>query len=366
MTSSEEHTTRKSEIWNRHPVPDDAWDEFRRQMPVVTRWTYLDHAAVSPLPGPSQAAITQWALDAATNGDTSWMTWSQQVEGLRPLFADLLGANEDEIALVHNTTEGVNIVADGYPWRSGDNIVTLAEEFPTNQYAWMHLASRGVETRRVPMVDGRVDLNRLAEVCDGRTRLVAVSWVSYWSGWRNDVDQLVELAHSVGAQLFLDAIQALGVSPLDVGCTGVDFLAADGHKWLLGPEGSGVFYCRREHLDWLRPMGIGWNSVRHAYDFNRIELDLKRSASRYEGGSQNMVGSIGLLESLKLLARFGPAAIQTRIAEVTDLACRRLTQLGATVRSDRSPEHSSGIVLFDLPGGTRRRFGRRVWRGGWC
>jgi selenocysteine lyase/cysteine desulfurase len=164
------------------------------------------------------------------------------------------------------------------------------------------------------------------------------------------LDQLAELAHARGALLLVDAIQALGVVPLNVRRTPIDFLAADGHKWLLGPEGAGVFFCRREHLDRLRPLGVGWHSVVHDHDFNRIELVLKPAAARYEGGSQNMVGAIALKASLELLARLGSAALCRRIFETSDLACRRLEQIGARIVSDRSPEHKSGIVIFELPG----------------
>jgi len=326
------------------------WAEFRRQMPVVRRWAYLDHAAVAPLPEPARAALTGWAQEAALDGDTLWPSWARQAEELRGLLAKLIGASSDEIAVVHNTTEGINFVAEGFPWEPGDNLVTLADEFPSNQYAWMNLASRGVETRRIATAEGVVDLHRVAAACDRRTRIISVSWVGYQSGWRNDLDRLAELAHAHGALLFVDAIQALGVTPLDVTHTPVDFLAADGHKWLLGPEGAGVFFIRREHLDRLRPMGLGWHSVAHDHDFTRIELVLKPTAARYEGGSQNMVGAIALKASLELLARFGSAALCQRIFEITDLACQRLESLGARIRSDRSPEHKSGIVIFDFPG----------------
>jgi selenocysteine lyase/cysteine desulfurase len=140
------------------------------------------------------------------------------------------------------------------------------------------------------------------------------------------------------------------VVPLDVRRTPIDFLAADGHKWLLGPEGAGVLFVRRGHLGRLRPLGVGWHSVVHDHEFHRVELKLKPTAARYEGGSQNMVGAIGLAASLELLTRFGPPALCQRIFEVTDLACQRLQGIGARIRSDRSPEHKSGIVIFDLPG----------------
>lgn len=328
--------------------PDWAW--FRRQMPIVRKWAYLDHAAVSPLPEPTAATLAAWAEDAAANGNTSWPNWSRRAEQVRASAARLVGALAEEIALLKNTTDGITLVAEGFPWQPGDNVVTLADEFPTNQYPWLNLADRGVETRRVPTRDGSVDLDRLVSACDRRTRVIAISWVSYWSGWRNDLERLVDIAHGCHALLCLDAIQGLGVFPLDVARTPVDFLAADGHKWLLGPEGAAVFFLRREHLDRLRPLGVGWHSVKHAHDYQRIELVLRDTAARYEGGSQNLAGVIALGASLDLLARFGAESLSRRVLEITDSACERLARLGARILSNRQAQHKSGIVLFELPG----------------
>ncbi len=325
-------------------------EAFRRQMPIAEKWAYFDHAAVSPLPQPARHAIAAWAEEATCEGDTVWPQWSQRVEDLRQLAARMIGADSAEIALVRSTSHGISLVAEGFPWQPGDNVVTLADEFPTNQYPWLNLADRGVETRRVPVGDGGVDLNRLAEACDRRTRIVSLSWVGYASGWRADLDQVTDLVHRCGALLLVDAIQALGVFPLDVRRTPIDFLAADGHKWMLGPEGAGVFYLRREHLDRLRPVGVGWNSVAHAHDFGRIELVWRPTAERFEGGSQNMVGMIGFRASLELLAEFGAPALSARVLEITDFACRQLEEIGGVIKSDRRREHSSGIVSFDLPG----------------
>jgi len=262
----------------------------------------------------------------------------------------MIGAENAEIGLLRNTTEGIGLVAEGFPWQSGDNVVLPADEFPSNQYPWLNLADRGVRAHRVETRAGRLDPDRLAAACDDRTRIVSVSWVAFYSGWRNDVQQIAEIAHARGALLFLDAIQALGVFPLDVSQTDVDFLAADGHKWLLGPEGAGIFYIRRKHLDLLRPLGVGWNSVVHAHDFARIELALRPAAQRYEGGSPNTAGLIALGASLELLERFPQDAIAQRVLELTDLACSRLEAIGAVIHSDRRREHKSGIVTFELPG----------------
>jgi cysteine desulfurase / selenocysteine lyase len=332
-------------------MSDPRWDAFRRQMPAAAEWAYFDHAAVAPLPAPAAEAMIAWAREAAALGGAGWLEWKVVREALRARAARLVGADIEEIALVRSTTEGINLVAEGFPWRAGDNVVTLADEFPSNLYPWMNQARRGVETRRVPTDDGRVDLNRLADACDERTRIVSISWIGYASGWRNDIAAVAQIAHRRGALFFLDAIQGLGAFPLDVRGSGVDFFAADGHKWLLGPEGAGLFYIRREHLDRLQPIGVGWNSVAHSSDFTHIELRFKDSAARFEGGSSNMAGFAGLNASLELLMGLDIAAIGERILAVTDLACRRLIEAGANVASHREqPENSSGIVLFDWPG----------------
>jgi selenocysteine lyase/cysteine desulfurase len=279
-----------------------------------------------------------------------------------------LNAADDEIAIINNTTHGITLVAEGLPWRDGDNIVTLENEFPSNLYPWMNLASYGVEVRQLPVEEGRVDLDRIAAACDSRTRLITISWVGYALGWRLDVAKLVQMAHDRDVLVFLDAIQGLGVFPLDVQATGVDFLAADGHKWMLGPEGAGIFYIRKEHLDRLRPIGVGWNSVVQGTDFSNIDLNLRPAAARYEGGSQNLVGMIGFAASLQTLIDFGltpqSSPIAERVLEVTDYACQRLTAIGAQVASCRESEQRSGIVAFSPPAGDPAEVRRRCLANG--
>jgi selenocysteine lyase/cysteine desulfurase len=337
-------------------------------MPVCRRWAYLDNAAVAPLSAAAQDAISTWSTEAAEEGDTVWVRWAQQVEQARALAASLVNADPEEMAFVPNTTTGISLVAEGFPWEPGDNVVTLANEFPSNQYPWIHLRSRGVETRRVPVEGVSVDFNRIAEACDSRTRIIAASWVGYATGWRMNVSDLAQLAHDRGALLFLDAIQGLGVFPLDVRSSGVDFFAADGHKWLLAPEGAGLFFVRREHLPRLRPLGVGWHSVVQDHDFSRIELELKPAASRYEGGSQNTCGLLALGASLELLREFGlgpqASAVANRVLEITSHASRRLEQIGARIVSDLSDEQRSGIIAFDLPGRDLEAERRRCFEAG--
>lgn len=315
-------------------------------MPVAKRWAYFDHAAVAPLPNCVAQAVASWAKSMNESGVADWPVWRKTVETARKLAAKLLNAERDEIALIHSTTEGINFVAEGVPWKAGDNLVTLASEFPSNLYPWMNLKDRGVEVRQVPAFNERADLEAIANALDARTRIVSVSWVGYATGFRNDLEALADIVHAKGAKLFVDAIQGLGVFPLDVRRTPVDFLAADGHKWLLGPEGAGVFYVRKELLDWLRPVGVGWNSVAHAGNFADTSLTFKPNAGRYEGGTYNMVGLAGLAAALELQAGYGTPAISERILEVTDLLIEKLQPIGAKFASDMASAHRSGILAF--------------------
>lgn len=326
------------------------WNAFRDEMPIAKRWAYFDHAAVAPISRPARKAIETYADESVTDGTLMWPKWAKRREKLRSLTAKMLGASQDEIALTWSTTAGVNFVAEGFPWREGDNVVTLEDEYPANQYPWLHLADRGVETRRVKVVDRLPDFDKIAAAVDRRTRILTISWVGFANGYRHDLDRLAALAHDNGALLFVDGIQAMGVFPLDVSRTPIDFLSADGHKWMLGPEGAGIFYIRREHLDLLRPVGVGWNSVVAPMEFSKIDLTIRPAASRYEGGTSNMVGFLGLGASLQLLREYGPEAIGRRIIETTNYACERLASIGAEITSPRIPGHESGIVLFTFPG----------------
>ena len=335
------------------PIKPQNWNEFRRFMPIAERWAYFDHAAVAPLPVQAEQAITGWLQGAVHEGDTVWPHWVANLEQARKTGATILNADADELAFVANTTTGITFVAEGMPWQVGDNVVTLANEFPSNQYPWLNLASRGVETRRVQVPESEVDLRSLGQAMDSKTRLVSVSWVGFATGWRLDLDEIADFVHRRGALLFVDAIQGLGVFPLDVRRTPVDFLAADGHKWMLGPEGAGILYIRRDHLDRLRAINVGWNSVRQGSDYSKIELNLRPSAARYEGGSQNLVGTLALGASLQVLSSFGlgphSSAIGSRVLDVTDQACAQLAECGARIISRRDNVHSSGIVAFDWP-----------------
>jgi selenocysteine lyase/cysteine desulfurase len=216
-----------------------------------------------------------------------------------------------------------------------------------------------VELRRVASRDGRLPVDDFRAACDGRTRVLTLSFVEYSSGFRNDLDALGQFCRERGIWFFVDAIQGLGVFPLDLRRTQVDFLAADGHKWLLGPEGAGIFYARRELVERLHPVGVGWNSVVGSRDFSRVDFHLKPHAGRWESGSLNVAGITALGASLDLLLQIGITNIRARVVELTDFLCDRLAAAGWSVYSSRRPEDKSSIVSVTVPAGDPRAVVKR-------
>jgi cysteine desulfurase / selenocysteine lyase len=329
------------------------WNEFRNAFPVTRHWAYLDHAAVAPLSGPAQHALAEWATDLTENGVVHEPEWLRRVETVRQSIGRLINADPLDIAFVKNTSEGVGIVAEGLPWRAGDNVVTAAEEYPANVYPWLNLRARGVETRLVPSRGNRVAIDDVRAAVDGRTRIVSLSFVEFASGYRNDIDAIGAFCRERGLLFFVDAIQGLGVLPLDVGKSPIDFLAADGHKWLLGPEGAGIFYIRRELVEMLHPVGVGWNSVLDSFNFSRLELRLKPHAGRWESGTLNMGGIVALGASVELLHGVGMPAVTERVFALTDYLCEAAQRRGLGVFSSREPAERSGIVSLLVPDDSR-------------
>ncbi|MCA9241099.1 MAG: aminotransferase class V-fold PLP-dependent enzyme, partial [Planctomycetales bacterium] len=303
--------------------------EFRAEMPVVEQYAYLDHAALGPLPRPALAAMQLWLHEASQAGRVPWPNWSAQVQQTRRLAAQFLDAGETEVALTSCTTAGINLVAEGVDWRAGDNIVTLADEFPSNLYPWMHQRTRGVDTRMVETNRGALDLSKLREACDSRTRVVAVSWIGYSTGCRRDLHAIAEVAHARGALFFVDAIQGLGAFPLSVADTPIDCLAAGGQKWLLGPEATGIAFFRRDKLDAIRPSAVGWKSMQAGFDYAKIEYNLRPDAARHEPSAMNMPGFMALGANLAMLSRWSQEARAGAILEISDYAVERLTGIGA-------------------------------------
>lgn len=328
---------------------------FRAEMPVAKEHAYFDHAAVAPLPAAAAERLRKFADQASQSGDKHWLEWSLIVSRLRTAAAQLLGANECEVALVPNTTIGINLVAEGFPWKSGDNLVVPDNEFPSNLLPWKNLQRRGVEVRMLPVPDtGEISIDRLGDLMDDRTRLVALSWVGFVSGFRLDLHRVAEAVHRRGSLLFVDAIQGLGAFPIHVHDAQIDFLAADGHKWMLGPEGAGLLYVAEKHLALLEPLLLGWNSLAEG-GFDPRSANLKSSAARYEGGSYNMAGLLAFEASLELLLRLGShlaaSPVAAAILENVATIAEQLAGQGFDLQVP-TEEFRSGILTTSWPGAT--------------
>jgi selenocysteine lyase/cysteine desulfurase len=328
--------------------------ELRREFPISSRTpplVYLNHAGVSPLARPVVAAMASHLRDISENGASHFSRWLQGIETTRGLAARLVAAHPDEIAFVANTTDGMAIAAAGLPFERGDNVVLSNCGYPAAVLPFRALEARGVETRWVDDPGGRILPAAVLERCDEKTRAVALSLVEYTTGFRLDVETLGPLLSARGIRFVVDAIQGLGVTPLDARAAAIDVLSCGGFKWLLGPMGTGFVYVRRELLDEIRWPSVGAGSVLRPFDFTNLSQPLAPSARRFEGGTLNITGIAGLGAALAiLLDRVGIETVRSRVLALLDRAQAAIRSRGYTVRSPVASEaERSGILAFSHP-----------------
>src|SRR5215467_12022124 len=276
-------------------------ERYRDQFPVTESLIYLNHAAVAPLCKAAADAMKGLADDALYFGSLHYDKWMAVYEGVRQAAARLTGAGPREIAIVKNTSEGIATVATGIDWKPGDRIVAFHEEFAANFLPWKKLEEVGVKVTFLSVED---PLDKIDVACEG-ARLLSISFVQYLSGYRADLNSIGEICHRRGCFFFVDAIQGLGAFPLDVEKAHIDALAADGHKWLHGPEGCGILYVRQSVQDSVRPVELGWTNVLKYADYAARDLTLRPDAGRYESGTLNTIGCFGLKAALEFVLEVG-------------------------------------------------------------
>lgn len=321
-------------------------EKLRQEFPVTANRIFFDHAKVSPLPRRVREAVDAFTRDACDFGTAHYAEWIRQTDRVRESFAQWIGARPEEVAFVKNTSEGISIVANGLDWREGDNVVIPNIEFPANVYPWLNLQRFKVETRFVPAVDGRVLFDDIVSRVDGRTRIVSVSSVECNSGFRNDLRRIGAFCREKDVLFCVDAIQSLGALSLDVEKDHIDFLAADGHKWLLSVEGLGGFYIRRQLLEKIHPAVVGWDSVVNAHDFMNYDFTFRPDARRFEEGSFNTLSIHAFGAALALLRETGIGRIEARIMELGDRILEHLRRGGHEILSSTRPDERSGIIAF--------------------
>lgn len=272
---------------------------------------YLNHAAVSPWPLRTKKAVELFASQNCNTGSYHYLDWLQNEKQLRKNLAKLINAdNDNDIALVKNTSEGLSMVAFGYPWQTGENVVIPSHEFPSNRIVWEALGSKGVEVRQVDIVNTDEPEKALLQMADEKTRIISVSSVHYAHGLRLHLNQIGQYCNENSILFCVDAIQSLGAIQMDVKNIQADFVIADGHKWMLGPEGLALFYSTPEARNKLMLNEYGWHMLESPHDFNQQEWNIAKSAQRFECGSPNMLCAHALLASTELLLEIGMDKIQ--------------------------------------------------------
>lgn len=318
---------------------------YRDQFPVTKELIYLNHAAVAPLSRPTAQAMRHLIEDAELYGSLHYGEWMETYRSLRQAAARLINASPDEIAIMKNTSEGIATVAEGLHWRAGERVVAFREEFPANYYPWARLEKRGVELIWLSIYD---PIEKIAEAIRG-ARLLAISFVNYLSGYRVDLKGIGEICREQGCFFFVDAIQGMGAFPIDVEAMHIDALASDGHKWMLGPEGNGVLYVRRNWLDAIEPVEFGWMNPASYADYGSRDMTLRPDAGRYECGTLNTAGCYGLHAAIEFLLQIGVENIAAAVLELADQLEAGVRRKGYSIMAKRTPETGSGIVSFRHP-----------------
>lgn len=323
-------------------------EKIREQFPVTKSKVFLNHAAMSPIPKAVADAMHKF-VDESSN--FSFDLKELEDRG-KPDFARLINAKSGEIALVENTSVGMNIAANVLNAPNGSKIVTTDLEYPSVTYPFLR-KSLGLRVHYVKNVNGKILLEDVEKAVDDKTAAVAISQVEYVNGFRHDLRPIGEIAHEHGAYLIVDAIQACGAIPVDVKRDNIDFLATACYKWLLSPLGAGYLYVREELIEKSEPPYVGWASVKQE-TFNTTEFwdiwnpQYSQTATRFEVGSSSTISFLGAKEAIKLLLSAGIENIERRILKLTDRLIDSLEELGFKLQTPTEKQYRSGIINFKI------------------
>lgn len=339
-------------------MPNFQMQEYRAQefAAVTAQSVYLNHAGISPASARVVAAVSEALVQSAHEPMGVFFSHIIPAQAsARTRLARLMGVPPEHLALTKNTGHGLSIVADGLKLDAGDNVVSVDCEYPSVVFPWYAQADRGIETRLVtPKSDGTFTADDLDAVMDDRTRVVTVSWVQFGTGFRCDLAAIAAAAHARKALFIVDVIQGLGALPLNVEALGVDIAVTGSHKWLMAPPGTGGLYVAPSVLDRLRLVNMGAGSVVDMMKFDPLDFTPKPTVQRYEEGSPNGLGLVGLNAALSLLEEVGIEAISTQIFALSAYASKKLEAKNYRVVSPCDDSQRAGLVTFrhrSLPNG---------------
>ncbi len=318
------------------------------EFPLTDSLIYLNHAAVAPWPMRTSKAVMAFAEQNTLYGSHFYPDWLKKETELHVQLQLLLNApSADDIALVKNTSEALSLVAYGLEWRSGDNIVSSNEEFPSNRMPWQSLENQGVEFRQADLSSASSPEDALFSLVDSNTRLLTISSIQFATGLRMDLEKIGNFCKRHKILFCIDAIQSLGAVQFDVQAYQADFVMADGHKWMFGPEGLGVFYSTPAARDKLRLTQFGWHMVKDCHNYENAPWEIHPTARRFECGSPNMLGIHALSASLSLLLEAGMDVVEAMVIEKSDYLIEEIHKNDRLTLLSRRREHlKSGIITF--------------------
>lgn len=324
-------------------------DLRRHEFPVAKDKIFLAHGGDCPLPRRVAEAVAKYAADSST-GDQEKFVYPKILSDGRRVAGQLLGCKPEEIAFVGPTSLALSFIASGLKFRRGDNVLIYFDDYPSNVYPWMALAERGVQVRLINTRGlGLIRPRDVTGQVDENTRLVALASCHFISGYRIDVAAIGAALAQRNILFCLDAIQTVGAFPLDI--RQVDLLAADAHKWLLGPCGAGLMYVRDSVQEILNPPIYGWHNVRCPEFVAQEQIVLRAGAARYEAGTHNLLGLVGLVAAMELILEIGLEDISRELLRKRAWLVPALEAKGcAVLHADALPENTSGISSFYKPG----------------
>jgi cysteine desulfurase / selenocysteine lyase len=322
-------------------------EKIRSLFPATQKYTYLNSAAVSPMPTVTADAVYSQLKDASENGTVNFAEWIATKERARSLIAEMLCVRNEQIAFLRNTSDGFSTVANGIKWQKGDNIVTYEREFPANFYAWRRIRDEfGVELRLCSEQNGRIDLDEFISLIDENTKLVSISAVQFASGFRADLLKIGAAAQKVDALFAVDIIQGFGAMAFDLPASLVDIACGASHKWLFSPEGCGIIYLSDRARERVTPTLVGWISVDDAWNFEDYTQDFKPNALAWETGTGGASLFYGLEQSLKIIHETGAKTIENYLEELTDFLCEIIAGKDYEIVSSREKGEKSQIVCI--------------------
>jgi cysteine desulfurase / selenocysteine lyase len=320
---------------------------IRSLFAALKQFTYLNSAAVSPLPSTAIDAVNEQMHDVANFGSSHYLDWVATKDRARGLIAQMINVRPEQVAFTRNTSDGFAAIANGINWQTGDKIVSFAREFPANFYPWRRVRDKfGVELRLCPERDGRIDLDELIALIDDNTKVVTISSVQFGSGFRADLERIGRAARAVDALFCVDLIQGLGAHGYDLPAQFVDAASGASHKWLCAPEGCGLLYLSDRAMERVEPTLTGWISVETPWDFEDREQPFKPNALAWESGTGTSSLFYGLEQSLKLLSETGLSNIERYVDDLSDALCDSLAGKNYDIVSSRRPGERSAIVCI--------------------